>query len=583
MEFQYTDEKNVLLLIALLKAYNIKRVIVSPGTTNFTFVGSLQNDDFFQLYSCVDERSAAYMACGMTAETGEPVVITCTGATASRNYLPGLTEAYYRKLPILAVCGHRGVSAIGHLHDQQVDRRNEPVDVAVKQVWLPFVKDDEDEKLCYNEIIRAILALSIHGGGPAIVNLCTHYSQNLTVQELPIVNKVDFYSCTDILPELPNCRIAICLGSHKNFSKEENKTIDIFCASHDAIVICDHTSGYYGKYAIHAGLIFGQDRRSDLANIDLCISAGEISADMGVLHTWAPVVWRIGEDGEFRNRTNNVTKVFDMTLAHFCKRYIKDGENDRCDYLRLCQDAFNEVYAKIPKLPFSKIWIAHQLSNRIPRNSNIYLGILGSIRSWNFFNLPANVLSYCNVGGYGIDGTISSAVGQAIACPNKIIYCVLGDLAFFYDMNALGNRHIGNNLRILLINNGLGDEFRVYDNPTGFLGEMVRPYISAEGHYGKKSLLLVKSYTESLGYKYLMANNKESFKSLIEDFVNPEIKQSMVLEAMIRPEDDTDALDMIKHIMLKEPKTLSLKKKIKNAVKSKLGEDKINALHTLLK
>ena len=109
-------------------------------TTNFTFVGSVQHDEFFQLYSCVDERSAAYMACGIAEETGEPVVITCTGATASRNYLPGLTEAYYRKLPILAVCGHRGVSAIGHLHDQQLDRRNEPVDVANVQVWLPFVK-----------------------------------------------------------------------------------------------------------------------------------------------------------------------------------------------------------------------------------------------------------------------------------------------------------------------------------------------------------------------------------------------------------------------------------------------------------
>ena len=144
MELRYTDEKAVLILVALLKANGIKRVIVSPGTTNFTFVGSIQHDDYFQLYSCVDERSAAYMACGMATETGEPIVITCTGATAPRDYLPGLTEAYYRKLPVLAVCGHRGMSAIGHLFDQQLDRRNEPADVANTQVWVPFVKDKED-------------------------------------------------------------------------------------------------------------------------------------------------------------------------------------------------------------------------------------------------------------------------------------------------------------------------------------------------------------------------------------------------------------------------------------------------------
>ena len=96
----YTNERNVQIVIALLKAYNIRKVIASPGTTNMTFIGSIQNDPFFEIYSSVDERSAAYIACGLAAESGEPVVISCTGATASRNYMPGLTEAYYRKLPI---------------------------------------------------------------------------------------------------------------------------------------------------------------------------------------------------------------------------------------------------------------------------------------------------------------------------------------------------------------------------------------------------------------------------------------------------------------------------------------------------
>ena len=88
-----TDERNVQIVLALLKAHGIKRVIASPGTTNMTFVESVQNDPWFQVWSSVDERSAAYLACGMASETGEPVVISCTGATASRNYMSGLTEA----------------------------------------------------------------------------------------------------------------------------------------------------------------------------------------------------------------------------------------------------------------------------------------------------------------------------------------------------------------------------------------------------------------------------------------------------------------------------------------------------------
>lgn len=99
----YTSEKGTLCLISLLKAHGVKKVIASPGTTNHVFVASIQSDPWFELYSSVDERSAAYIACGMSAESGEPVVITCTGATASRNYLSGLTEAYYRKLSLIHI------------------------------------------------------------------------------------------------------------------------------------------------------------------------------------------------------------------------------------------------------------------------------------------------------------------------------------------------------------------------------------------------------------------------------------------------------------------------------------------------
>ena len=89
MDFHYTDEANIQILVALMKHNGIRRVVASPGTTNITFVACLQSDPFFTVWSSVDERSAAYMACGIAAETGEPVALSCTGATASRNYLPG--------------------------------------------------------------------------------------------------------------------------------------------------------------------------------------------------------------------------------------------------------------------------------------------------------------------------------------------------------------------------------------------------------------------------------------------------------------------------------------------------------------
>ena len=84
MSYYYSTNVNVQLLMALLKEHRIRKVIASPGTTNLEFMASLQHDEFFEVFSCVDERSAAYMACGLAAETGEPVVIR-----VQRQPLPG--------------------------------------------------------------------------------------------------------------------------------------------------------------------------------------------------------------------------------------------------------------------------------------------------------------------------------------------------------------------------------------------------------------------------------------------------------------------------------------------------------------
>ena len=162
-----TDERNAQILIELLKKHGIRKVIASPGTTNACLVSSMQNDPFFEIYSAPEERSGAYMACGMA---GEAVVLSCTGATASRNYMPALTEAYYRQLPILAVTSSRRNAYIGHNCDQVTDRTVLPNDIAKLSVQMPIVFDDVSEWNCTINANKAILELFHRGGGPAHIN-----------------------------------------------------------------------------------------------------------------------------------------------------------------------------------------------------------------------------------------------------------------------------------------------------------------------------------------------------------------------------------------------------------------------------
>ena len=581
-KFKYTNERNVQIVIALLKAHGIHRVIASPGTTNMTFVVSIENDPWFQIWSSVDERSAAYLACGMAAETGEPVVISCTGATASRNYMPGLTEAYYRKLPVLAITSTRGNHKLGHLIDQQIDRRNIPNDIAMESVTIPMVKDKEDERYCEIEANKAILALKLNGGGPAHINMYTRYSHDFTVKEIPHVNSIYRHTVFDkewpVIPQ--DGRIVVRVGSHANFSDEQTKAIDAFCATYDAVVCCDHTSGYRGKYEVHGQLVFGQHKwHSSLRNANLCIHIGEVSGDQFTVN--AKHTWRVSPDGELRNTFGNLRRVFMMPEIDFFNHYAKVNAN-YTDYLDALNKEIEDVKNEIPNLPFSNIWMAQQMHEKLPKDCEIHFGIYHSLRSWNFFKLPIGIKAKCNVGGFGIDGGVSTMIGASLSNPNKLFIGVFGDLAFFYDMNVVGNRHVGNNVRILLVNNGKGNEFRNYGHPCYFLGDEADDYVAAAGHYGNKSNLLVKNYAENLGYEYITASNKEEFNNAVEKFLCPENNDKpMLFEVFTETEDESNALETILNMVV-DNKTI-VKDKLKKAVKEIVGQRGIETIKKVIK
>ena len=578
----YTNERNVQIVIALLKAHGIHRVIVSPGTTNMTFVVSIENDPWFHIWSSVDERSASYLACGMAAETGEPVVISCTGATASRNYMPGLTEAYYRKLPVLAITSTRGNYKIGHLIDQQIDRRNIPNDIAIESVTIPMVKDYEDERFCEIEANKAILALKLNGGGPVHINMYTRYSHDFSVREIPHVNTIYRHTIYDKeWPSIPHDgRIVVRIGSHADFTEEQTRAIDKFCATYDAVVCCDHTSGYRGKYEVHGQLVFGQQMwQSSLRNTNLCIHIGEVSGDQFCVN--AKHTWRVSPDGALRDTFGNLRRVFMMHETDFFNHYKKEDCN-HTEYLDSLNKEIDEIKNKIPNLPFSNIWMAQQMHDKLPKGCEIHFGIYHSLRSWNFFKLPMGIQAKCNVGGFGIDGGVSSMIGASLSNSDKLFFGVFGDLAFFYDMNVIGNRHVGNNVRILLINNGKGNEFRNYGHPCFFLGDEADKYIAAAGHYGNMSNLLVKNYAENLGYDYLKAANKEEFISGIEHFLSPHIGDRPILfEVFTETDDESNALETILNIVIDQK--AQIKTNIKKAVKKVVGDKGIETIMKIIK
>lgn len=578
----YTSEKNIQIVLSLLKANGIKKIIASPGATNFSFVGSVQNDPYFEVYSSVDERSAAYMACGMAAESGEPVVLSCTGATASRNYYPGLTEAFYRKLPVLALTSHQGEDRIGQLIPQNIDRRNLPYDVAKISVDLPIVKDERDAAYVTMEANKAILELRRNGGGPVHVNITTTYSRDFSVRELPKVRVMRRFHAWDELPDMPVGKIGVYVGTHVRFTQRQTAAIDRFCATYDAIVICDHTSGYYGRYKLLPTLVQLQaDATSPLEPLDLMIHIGEVSAATFAGTIPVKEIWRVSEDGEIRDPFKKLTNVFQMSEEMFFLHYGED-KCARHDFIDSCREVCDAIYGSIPDLPFSNIWTAMQLSSRLPQGSLFHISASNTRRCWNMFQLPDGVESSCNVGCCGIDGCTSTLVGASLVDPDRLCFLVTGDLAFFYDLNVLGNRHMGKNLRIMLINNGVGAEFKLSIHYCYTFRDEADKYMAASGHFGNKSSRLVKHFSEDLGYRYLSAGNKEEFMSALSEFTDPEIlDRPIIFEVFTCPEDESDALHLMSHIVM-DTKGF-MRNKLAGAVRSMAGESGINTIKNILR
>ena len=520
----------------------------------------LMYDGSFEMYSCDDERSASYMATGMCAESGEPVVITCTGATASRNFMPGLTEAFYRKLPILVVTGQQDYRRQGNLHDQIIDRSVQPNDIVKNSVYVQIVRDAKDEANAALRINQAISALTLNGGGPSHINLETSYSQLWNVSELPSVKVIHRIDVDGEFPELPKGKIALFIGSHKKFTPSDLEAIDAFCYNHNAVVFCDHTSNYKGKFR-QLNAMLSLRHANCMSGIDLLIHFGEISGDHFAVGDDVKNVWRISNDGLLRDRYGKLTYLFNMTEAQFFNHYKDENINPGESFLKNCQEEYKQMYENLPEFPFSNIWCAKQLHGRIPENCCMHFGILTSLRSWNFFDVPKSVNTMSNVGGFGTDGMMSSLIGASLVHPDKLYFGVVGDLSFFYDLNSLGNRHIGKNIRIMLFNNGKGCEFKHNMSPGHIFKDDVDFFISAAGHFGNQSPTLVRDYATNLGFKYLTASAKEDFLANLDEYLNPEISQSYIFEVFTRDVDESEALKLMKVNGLKDSIQESMKDK----------------------
>ena len=586
----YTELKSYQIIIALLKKYGIRRCVLSAGSRNVPFVHSVEEDPFFECYSVVDERSAGYFALGLAQESSEPVVISCTSSTATCNYWPPVTEAYYQGVPLVVLTSDRDPAMLGQWEDQMIDQVGMYDRHVRKSVNLPIVNDRDDWLFCQRLVNEALLELDHHGTGPVHINVpMRSYNNSFNVRELPQVTRIHRVSALDgddaWLPYADRLgsakRVLVVAGQSTGTSPELSSALERLCASCNAAVAAEYMANVPRGSAFNPTLCmeyrYITEKKFAEFLPDIVVSfGGNMTAGLkDMLRKFAGSFehWSVREDGSVCDMFKSLTTVFETTPEEFFDRMaglVVDGCNDGI-YLASLKEY--EASAAVPELPWSNVLAIKETVERIPSGSILHLAINNAIRLTNFFELQPDVRVYANIGTHGIDGPLSSLFGQA-AASGRPAYLVVGDLAFFYDMNALRLRHIGPNVRILLLNNQGGEEFyfnKMWKNEASDLHTTARHHTKAEG------------WIRECGFRYLSAHDRVELDAALQKFFDNGAGEPVVLEVFSEMRSDSEVINYIFDATRPRDVQSEAIRRSKELVKRTIGQEKAQRIAGVFK
>lgn len=627
----YTKIKNVQILVSLLKQHGIRHLVLSAGTRHVPLAHSVENDDFFHCYSVVDERSAGYFALGLAKELGEPVAIACTSSTATCNYVPPIAEAFYQKVPLLVLTGDRDPYLLDQLEDQMINQVDMYRNFCKKCVTLPIVETQKDVWYCQRLVNEAILELDHHGAGPVQINFPINQSiediADASVPELPAYNKIErcelgrnaalWRERTEKLKQAKG--VLVVCGSALPASQSLKDAVDAFAQRYNCVVATEQLSNlhcasamdtYLTCEAITAGLLekMGADIVIFFGGNFISRMKVQLRAIKNSFESWI-----INDDGAVMDPFQNLTTVFECRPAEFFSYFAQaneSGSNDNVmrnrfaamrekivvpDPWELAQkvNMLTIGDAKFKKLPepeekdlippdyLSAFLAMYALTKQIPQNSLLHLSILNSTRITQMFELDPSVTVFSNIGTDGIDGSMSTFLGQARVHPDRQCFLIIGDLSFFYDMNSLSIRDIGPNVHILLVNNGGGAEFYFSMGPSRLPN--IDLHISAAHHNS------AREWIQSTHFRYLTASNAQEYAEALPAFTAEGEDRPVVMEIFTDKEKDIQILKGFKRLIHQEAPGEKLMDQIKSnpivrqAVQTELGQNVKNKIKSGLK
>ena len=574
----YSSVKNVQILISLFKQHNIKYFVNSPGSRNTPLVHSIENDSDFICFSIVDERSAAFFALGLSEALDVPVCVTCTAATASCNYAPAMKEAFERNIQLVTLTADREQYELFQMKEQLINQVNMYNEFTKYAIDVPEVRNKNDEIYANRIINEAILELNHNGKGPIQINYRVINWGDFLVKEISkqrVINRIEKNELNDenIKQYLKGKnRIIFYIGMDITENEDLSILLNRVEKEYNCVVLCDNYSNINGKHFINASVLgdFITEKEIKTLMPELIITMGTVFyspiRNKFLNENYKFEHWHIASDGVVNDAFKRLTNVFECTPVEFLKSIENNNDKNDYQYYNLWKKRINQI--KYNELGFTNFSVIREFCKQVPENSIVHASVLNAIRISNYFGFDKNVKCYANVGADGIDGALSTFIGEANAT-DKLAFLLIGDLSFLYDLNSIDYIN-KNNMRILVINNYAGAEF--YKN---FGLEMIP---TLDKHIAARHHTKIEEAVTTNNIKYIRAENQKELEKGFKEFTE-ESSKPIIFEVFTDANNDATTL---KEFWSKN-KQEGTKGTIKKILKKVLSKNQIDKLKRAIK
>lgn len=531
----YSTKIHIQQLTALMTEHGICEVVVSPGSRNMPLAETFASCKAFNCHAVTDERSAGFVALGIAQEKECPVAVCVTSGSALLNLATVVSEAYYQQIPLLVISADRPQAWIGQMDGQTLPQMGVFGTLIKESVCLCEPANETDRWHNNRMINEAILALQLHHPGPVHINVpITEPFFDCSATELPKERVIRWMDGTEdtLTQRWRSAQSPLIIVGQ--LAPSVARQLAPLLEKLGSPVLCENLSNLEGPFIQLFDLtLISEDNRKRLTPDLVLYLGGHLVSKR--LKKWLRAirpknVWRISPEGQVADTFQCLTHLTQTQPAPFLTRL----ESHICDAHHIYNEIWHshEVSARkkiTSSEVYSAIQVAYDFCETIPSGAALVLANSSSVRYAQLAKLEQGVRVYCNRGVNGIDGSLSAAVGIATADPSRPVFLLIGDLSFFYDMNALWNNQLPQNLHILLLNNGCGEIFRTLPGLANT--ETARHFVMAA--HGASA----QGWVTSQNCHYLAAHNQQEFKESLKSFFNTQDKCS-VFEVFTDPDQD---------------------------------------------